>query len=500
MPRRSATKVVLGAILTAAFLAVACGIRQAVPSQRRLDTVSGGTTTVDDFESVVIANMRKAAVTGLSVAIVNHGRVAYTQQFGWRDKDAGATLNDTTIFGAASLSKTVFAYLVLMLAEDGLIDLDKPLQQYLPKPLSEYPRYADLASEVRYRAITARMALSHTTGLPNLRSDAADGRLRLTFEPGTRFCYSGEGTQLLQFVVEGIAQAGLNNLAREKVFGPFGMSNTSYVWHESFAQNAAAHHNEFEWASDPDRPMSADAAGSMMTTAHDYARFLAGILTARGKRREMVERMLTPQVRIQSPRMSASCSGAVSDAKDAISLSWGLGWGLFNTPHGRAFFHTGHKGGVQNYAVAYPDRGIGIVILSNSDNFESVAREIVSAGIGDTASPFNWLGYEPYDPARRKPAPPRPTAIKVPADLLAQYAGEYRFDSLNAASYVKVDGGRLYASDDAQNWDELLAQSATVFFFRGRTTTITFVSDKNGVVTGAVIENEGRKISARRVR
>jgi CubicO group peptidase (beta-lactamase class C family) len=453
-----------------AVLAAACRNRpDLAPSKEALKTVSGVATTVRDFEAAVTSNIQKAGVTGLSVAIINDGKVAYTRQFGWKDKDAGTSFDDTTVFAAASLSKTVFAYLVVALAEGGLIDLDRPLQEYLPKSLPEYSRYADLASDPRYRAITARMALSHTTGFPNMRSPT--GQLRIGFEPGSRFRYSGEGIQLLQFVVEALAQKNLEALAQERVFIPLGMSHTSYVWRESFARDVAAPHNEFEWASDPDRAASADAAGSMITTAHDYARFLAHIITAEGRRKETVDWM----------------------------LSWGLGWGLFETRNGRAFFHTGHKGGAQNYVVAYLDRGIGIVLLSNSDNFESVTPEIVAAGIGDRDSPFDWLGYEPYDSTRRKPAPPRRIAVQVPAEVIASYAGEYRFGP-NASTFIKADGSRLFASDDRQSWDELFAQSETVFFFKGRTVTLTFVKNAAGTVTGIDVDNQGTKISARRVR
>src|SRR5215510_6041484 len=144
------------------------------PPGGRLKTVVGSVTTVKDFESSVMRSMQKAGVTGLSVAILNDGKVVYTRQFGWKDKDAGTKLDDMTAFAAASLSKTVFAYLVMVLAEEGLIDLDKPIQQYLAKPLPVYPGYADLAGDNRYRTITARMLLGHTSGLPNLRSESRD--------------------------------------------------------------------------------------------------------------------------------------------------------------------------------------------------------------------------------------------------------------------------------------------------------------------------------------
>src|SRR5262245_64207161 len=100
-----------------------------------------------------------------------------------------------------------------------------PIQKYLPKPLPAYPGYADLADDGRYRTITVRMLLSHTGGFPNLRSFSKDGRLRLEFEPGSRFSYSGEGIGLLQMVVETISHKDLETLGREKVLLALGMAD-----------------------------------------------------------------------------------------------------------------------------------------------------------------------------------------------------------------------------------------------------------------------------------
>jgi CubicO group peptidase (beta-lactamase class C family) len=118
------------------------------PPGGRLKTVVGGGASVNDFENSVTCNMQKAGVTGLSVAILNDNQVVYARQFGWKDKDASAKLNDTTVFAGASMSKTVFAYLAMVLAEEGILALDKPIQQYLAKPLPEYPEYADLACAI----------------------------------------------------------------------------------------------------------------------------------------------------------------------------------------------------------------------------------------------------------------------------------------------------------------------------------------------------------------
>lgn len=140
----------------------------------------------------------------------------------------------------------------------------------------------------------------------------------------------------------------------------------------------------------------------MQTTAQDYARLLEDILQARNFSRTAVEEMLTPQVAITSERMFGPGVWRETEANKDIRLSWCLGWGRFDSERGRAFFHTGHEFGFQNYTVTYAEAGIGVVLLSNSDNFESVAREIVAAVIGPDESPFDWLGYPRFDPAAKK--------------------------------------------------------------------------------------------------
>ena len=140
---------------------------------------------------------------------------------------AQTPLDTATIFEAASLSKPVFAYLVLRLADRGEFDLDRPLLEML-----EYPR---VAHDERSKRITARMVLSHGTGLPNWGGE----RLTLQFDPGTAYGYSGEGFVFLQKAIERVTGRSLEALARREVFQPLGMTRSSFVWQERFAGNAA---------------------------------------------------------------------------------------------------------------------------------------------------------------------------------------------------------------------------------------------------------------------
>ncbi len=479
------------------LLALGCG--DSASSQQALRRLDGTTEPVDRIEASIQEIMARAGVTGLSCAIINDSRVVYRRGFGVRDRDSAAPNDEETIFAAASFSKTVFAYLVMLLVEEGVLDLDTPLEEYLGLPLAEHPSYADLVGDDRASRITARTALGHTTGFPNWRFLTEDGRLAVLFEPGSRFSYSGEGIALLQVVVEQLTGRGLEELSRELVFRPLRMQRTSYVWQEAFEVNYAVPHDEYERPKRVRKRREADAAGSMATTASDYASFLAALLDREAARAVLVDSMLTPQIAIRSERMFGPGAWTDTDEVGALGLSWGLGWGVFDSEAGRAFFHTGHDFGWQNYAVGYRDRGVGVVLMSNSDNFESVAREIAEVAIGDTHSPFDWLGYPRFDPNRRREPPPEPVAIEVEPSVLEAYVGEYRLME-GEAVFVKLEEGRLYISSDAIDWAELFAESETRFFTTEDDMRFVFVLDELRKVTGVTIAIGELEVAAEKVR
>ena len=136
-------------------------------SYTRLD---GSSITPAEIDATVTRLIRAAEVTGVSVAIFNGGKIVYLKAYGVRDKEKNLALTEDSVMTAASFSKAAFAYMVMQLIDDKILDLDKPVYQYLPKPLPEYSNYQDLANDPRYRKITARMLLSHTSGFPNWRS------------------------------------------------------------------------------------------------------------------------------------------------------------------------------------------------------------------------------------------------------------------------------------------------------------------------------------------
>ena len=195
-----------------------------------LSTLDNSTNDIVQVEESILKIIETGGIPGLSCAVINDSVLVYEKGFGFRKKDSSLTNDENTIFNAASFSKTIFAYLVMLLNEDGLIDLDRPLKDYLEKPIADYSKYTDLSGDDRVNLITARMVLSHSTGFPNWRFLTDDGKIILLFEPGSRFSYSGEGIHLLQMVIEKITGKGLQELAQKRIFNPFNMYHTSYIW------------------------------------------------------------------------------------------------------------------------------------------------------------------------------------------------------------------------------------------------------------------------------
>src|SRR5262245_33090083 len=157
---------------------------------KRLD---GSAIAPSEIDATVSRLMKAAEVTGVSIAILNDGKISYLKSYGVRDKEKSLPLTDESLMTAASFTKVAFAYLVMQLIEEKTIDLDQPVYKYLPKPLAEYRAYTDLAGDPRANRITARMLLSHTSGFPNWRAFEDDRKLKIHFEPGSRYAYSGEG-------------------------------------------------------------------------------------------------------------------------------------------------------------------------------------------------------------------------------------------------------------------------------------------------------------------
>lgn len=255
--------------------------------------IDNSAITVEALNANLERLQTAANVHGLTISIVTKDSVLFQKAYGSRNLEEEQPLETTHNFYAASLSKPLFAFIVMKLVDSGAIDLDKPLVEYLDNPLTSYSfqhhyeGYKDLEGDERYKKITARMCLSHTTGFPNWRyignfSINMNKPLEIESDPGSYYSYSGEGIQLLQFVVEQITKKGLEELAQTHVFQPFDMSMTSFLWQERFEDNYAVGHRKKRDVLERRKRNQEYAAGSMDTTPEDYARFIQAMLARKG--------------------------------------------------------------------------------------------------------------------------------------------------------------------------------------------------------------------------
>jgi CubicO group peptidase (beta-lactamase class C family) len=371
--------------------------------QTLIKKIDGNTISTSAIDSTILHLMRVAKVTGLEIAIINENKIVYEKAYGFGNVEKKELLDTSTVMYGASLSKAVFTYICLDLVQQGLLNLDKPLYQYLDSALPEYPRYKDLAGDDRWKLITAAMCLSHTTGFPNWRFlDARtgkydrNGKLAIYFNPGSNYAYSGEGYALLQMVIEKITGKGLEELAVSNVFKPVGMAQTSYIWQPRFENNYALGYDENGKPLEKNKRKMPGGAGTMETTMADYAKFIQYVMQKKGIDKALYKRMLTPVIMVNSARMFPTIGGDTTAENQAIELSSGLGWGLLKSPYGKGFFKGGHDDGWEHYNINFIDKGISVLFMSNSSNAESIFKELLEKTIGDVYTPWKWENYVPY--------------------------------------------------------------------------------------------------------
>lgn len=363
--------------------------------------------------------MQALRVPGIGLAVVERGEVVWARGFGVTHALTRAPVAANTLFEDASLSKPVFAYLVLQLVDQGVIELDAPLVRYRrPDYLADHP-WID--------AITVRDVLRHSTGLPNWRQDPANEKLVPAVKPGTRIDYSGEAIFWLQLVVETLTGESLDASMQRLLFGPAGMQGSSYSWNADLAARSVYGHRAVEdetpgmppqmlreqWSAAQvvadrwGKPLSAwryedaaralpevqaitpkglvnwpgdilaNAAASLRTTPTAYARFMA--------------------LMVRTPRepwqITEATRRAMLSKQIDVPGRWtekGLGWNLEATPRGPVFYHSGSNGGIfKNFALGDAAGQRALVALTNGGSGNVLYRRVVRAATGHDLLAFD---------------------------------------------------------------------------------------------------------------
>ena len=339
--------------------------------------------------------MRETGARGLAVAVIDGGKVASVQAFGERNAKGEPLTTDTVMYGA-SITKAVFAYTVMQLVDEGKIALDKPIADYLAKPLPEYGNldaygnWGDLAGDERWRKITPRILLTHSSGFANFSWDEPDQKLKFRFDPGSRYSYSGEGIILLQFAIEQGLGMKLGDEMQRRVFDRFGMTNSSMMWRPDFARNLADGWKADGSVEPHDERSRPRAAGSMDTSIADLAKFAAGFMRGDGISAKSRAEMLKAQLPITTLSQFPNSQPELPPAERWKDLAAGLGVVTFNGPQGRGFFKGGHNDSTANMWACVEKGRRCVVVLSNDVRAEKAFPKLVDSILGQTGLPWRW--------------------------------------------------------------------------------------------------------------
>jgi CubicO group peptidase (beta-lactamase class C family) len=433
--------------------------------------------------------MEHYRVPAVSVAVLHGGVVAWAKAYGTADVETGAPATPQTLFQAASISKPVAALAALSLVEDGLLDLDAPVNDYLTSwRVPDNELSAD-------SAVTLRHLLTHSAGLtvwgfPGYRKDqpfsdaqevatnvqVLDGEgntdpVRVYTVPGTSWQYSGGGYTVMEQMVEDVTGRPFDEVARERVLKPAGMMRSTYeqpLPRDRWTEAARGYRSdgsevEGEWHTYPEQ-----AAAGLWTTPGDLATLsahllgiLGGTVTDGVLSQAMLEQMLTRN----------------HDGAEGFS-SWGLGFSLGGPGDERTFGHGGSNEGFRATWTVFRDQGTGFAVMTNGDRGSSLATEIGRA----IAAVYEWRGWQPETRAR----------IRPDSAVYAALSGEYRIEGLGDFTITLRPGpdGTLAIDVPGQGTMTFHAASADEWFETADGDVMVIERDEAGNVTRAVVDGQ----------
>ena len=311
-------------------------------------------TEIASAAAIAQENMQREHVPGLAMAFIKNGELVMSQCLGIADTERGIPVSNETYFEAASLTKPFFGRLVFELADEGVIDLDRPL--------SEYEQAWTPCTDARFACVTAKDVMSHASGLPNW------GKLpmELYFEPKHGFSYSGMGYYYLQSIIEKRLDTRLDDLMQKRLLDPFGMDKAALIWTGAM-RNALARTVDVNGHAEPKRTtarhsmgMEPNSAFSLYVTIDDYPKFLLNIL----KEPDFAARV----------RSVRNCAGN--------GVGWGLGWGLYN----ERIWHWGDNGGFKSLVCFDPATRDALLIHTNGFNGLNVCFAVAEHVTGESFS------------------------------------------------------------------------------------------------------------------
>lgn len=362
------------------------------------------------------AEIASGRLTGVSVALVRHGRILWEQGFGWADREVQRKVTPHTPFSIASTSKTFTTAAVMTLVRSGKIGLDMPANDYLGK-------HKMVDDHGPTSAATVRMLASHTSGLPTfflmydkrskMQPPSTDALLRdygqLVAPPGTHYEYSNLGFQVLYDIVERRAHEGFGTYLEKHVFQPLGMKDSFFATDANPRRSRAVRYDD-NGRRMPFYLTATPGSGGVYASADDLARW--AIFHLKG------------HLRNQTPILSDRELDELHKPEVLIAPNqyYGMGWDVWNRPDGtRVLSDPGGQSGIRSEFVLVPGPDVACIVLSNRHNdgafIEKVRDRLLASELP------GWKGI-PHD----IPTP-------VPLHPAGRFAGEWK-GSLTAQGKV----------------------------------------------------------------
>ena len=316
------------------------------------------------LDTLLTSKVKDLKIPGLSFALIEDGKVSYHKTIGYANLEKNIPVTEKTIFEGASMSKSVFAFFLMTYVEEGKLDLDKPLYEYLP--------YPDIAHDERYKTITARMVLSHRSGFPNWRENETDKTLKIKFDPGTSYEYSGEGYQYLAMVlrsIEGTDWNGLEAAFQKRIGEPLGLDHTVFIQTPYTIANKAEPYDEsgkvIDWKNDywyKKGSKEFGAAYSIHSEPIDFAKWMIAVMDGKLLSEESYNELFKHHSELPNA---------------SVKAFYTLGFNTVDKPYENIFFHSGNNDGFSCWYLLDKEKDWGFVFFTNSEFGGKLGNDLI---------------------------------------------------------------------------------------------------------------------------
>jgi CubicO group peptidase (beta-lactamase class C family) len=369
----------------------------------------------DQFEPVrrlIRSKLEQKEAPSITVAVVRNGRILWEEGFGWADKEQKRAAAENTPYRLGSVSKPITATAIMVARDRGLVDLDRPINEYLSK--------AKLRAAIGDAAgATVRRVVQHLSGLPEYseayyrdepaESPSLDLAIRrygvLTRPPGEKFVYSNLGYAALGGVLKHVSGKSYDDFLNDEVFIPLGMEHSAAPGPHLSTEHAVGYRPDGEREIDYSSIYA--PAASVFASAHDMARFGLFHLKAH----------ITDQKQIVSDKNIDEMKNVTVPMGDA---QYGFGWHIRKDSKGRRqVLHGGASAGADAQFTLVPEEKICVVVLANvTRHFPGAVTEAITNAVLSTL-----LGGKPDDFPTLVPVPP-PKTSGLPGKLEGKWAGK----------------------------------------------------------------------------